>query len=160
MGGWGACFILALSVQKDSKQSLCVCVCVCVCVCDKKENLLNVLLTSTFIPWLLNSWIYLGTVQNRRKDTHTKAGCKFHYQETWCVLIYGKILYIFSYKDVLHATIFSPFMIWEKINRFCCISEFFIDPTRNVNYEGKQNSEKIQRVKIRPIWGKRHKSDY
>ena len=27
--------------------------------------------------------------------------------------------------------------------------EFFVDPTRNVNYQEKQNSEKIQRVKIR-----------
>ena len=28
--------------------------------------------------------------------------------------------------------------------------EFFVDPTRNVNYQEKQNSEKIQIVKIRP----------
>ena len=27
--------------------------------------------------------------------------------------------------------------------------EFFVDPTRNVNYQEKQNSEKIQRVMIR-----------
>ena len=32
--------------------------------------------------------------------------------------------------------------------RFCRISEFFVDTTRNVNYKEKQNSEKIERVKI------------
>ena len=36
-----------------------------------------------------------------------------------------------------------------KIYRFCRISEFFVDLTRNVNYIEKQNSEKIQRVQIR-----------
>ena len=35
------------------------------------------------------------------------------------------------------------------MSRFCRISEFFVDPTRNVNYKEKQNSEKIQRVTIR-----------
>ena len=30
-----------------------------------------------------------------------------------------------------------------------CISNFFADPTRNLNYKGKQNSEKLQSVKIR-----------
>ena len=40
-------------------------------------------------------------------------------------------------------------MIWKWIYRFCSISEFFVDPTRNVNYIEKQNSEKIQTVKIR-----------
>ena len=29
----------------------------------------------------------------------------------------------------------------------------FVNPTRNVNYKGKQNSEKIQRVKIRLALG-------
>ena len=29
----------------------------------------------------------------------------------------------------------------------------FVDPTRNVNYKEKQNSEKIQRVKIRLALG-------
>ena len=62
-----------------------------------------------------------------------------------CVLIYGETVQT----HVLHANIFSPFMIWEYIYRFCRISEFFVDPTRNVNYKEKQNSEKIQRVKIR-----------
>ena len=57
-------------------------------------------------------------------------------------------LYVFSYTHVFHANIFSPFMIWKWIYRFCSISEFFVDPTRNVNYIEKQNSEKIQRVKI------------
>ena len=58
-------------------------------------------------------------------------------------------LYIFSYTDVLHANIFSSFMIWESIYRFGCISEFFVDLTRKMNYKEKHNSEKIQRVKIR-----------
>ena len=40
-------------------------------------------------------------------------------------------------------------MIWEKIYRFFRISEFFVDPTRSVNCQEKQNSEKIERVKIR-----------
>ena len=29
----------------------------------------------------------------------------------------------------------------------------FVDPTRNMNYKGKQNSEKIQRVEIRLALG-------
>ena len=40
-------------------------------------------------------------------------------------------------------------MIWEQIYRFCSIWEFFVDPTHSVNYQEKQNFEKIQGVKIR-----------
>ena len=37
----------------------------------------------------------------------------------------------------------------------------FVDPTRNVNCKGKQNSENIQRVKNKtPFESKLHKSDY
>ena len=43
--------------------------------------------------------------------------------------------------------IFLPFMIWEKIYRFLCTSEIFVDPTHNANYKGKQDFEKIQRLK-------------
>ena len=68
------------------------------------------------------------------------ASCKFCYQKTFCVLIYGKTVYIFSYTDVLHANIFSPFMIWTF---------YFVDSTRNLNDKGKYKSEKIQKVKIR-----------
>ena len=40
-------------------------------------------------------------------------------------------------------------MIWKLIYKFFRISEFFVDPTRNVNFIEKQNSGKIQIVKIR-----------
>ena len=50
------------------------------------------------------------------------ASCKFCYQE-------------------VHL-----FMVKQCIYLFILNSEFFVDPTRNVNYIGKQNSEKIQRV--------------
>ena len=33
--------------------------------------------------------------------------------------------------------------------QFFLYFRIFVDPPRNVNYKGKQNSEKIQRVKIR-----------
>ena len=39
------------------------------------------------------------------------TSCKFCYQETFYVFIYGEKVYIFSYTDVLHANVFSPFMI-------------------------------------------------
>ena len=71
----------------------------------------------------------------------------FFNQESLCVLIYGETVYIFSYTYVLHANIFSPFMMWEYIYRICCISEFFIDLTCNVGCKGKRNSKKIQGVK-------------
>ena len=62
---------------------------------------------------------------------------------------YDETVYMFSYTDVLYANIFSPFMIWEKNYRFYRIYNFFVDPTRKMNYKEKLNSEKIQRVKIR-----------
>ena len=49
-------------------------------------------------------------------------------------------------------------MIWKKIYKFCSISEFFVDPTRTVNYIKKQNSEKIKDKT--QFEKKRHKSDY
>ena len=61
------------------------------------------------------------------------TSCKFCYQETFYVFIYGEKVYIFSYTDVLHANVFSPFMIRKKIYRFFCIYDFFVDPTHNVN---------------------------
>ena len=72
------------------------------------------------------------------------VSCKFCYQETFCLFIYGERVYILSYTNVLHANIFLLFMIWEKIYRFLCISEIFVDPRHKVKYKGKQNSEKIQ----------------
>ena len=58
------------------------------------------------------------------------------------VAIYGETLYIFSYTHVLHANTFSLENIFHfHFYRFCCISDFFLDPTRNVNYIEKQNSE-------------------
>ena len=41
------------------------------------------------------------------------VSCKFGYQETRCVLIYGEGASILSYTNVLHANIFLIFMIWE-----------------------------------------------
>ena len=72
------------------------------------------------------------------------VSCKFFYQETFCVSIYGEGVYILSYTNVLHANIFLLFMIWEQIYRFLCIFEIFVDPTHKVKYKGKQNYEKIQ----------------
>ena len=41
-------------------------------------------------------------------------------------------------------------VLWSgnKFTDFFCISEFFVDPTHNVNYKGKQNSENILKVKM------------
>ena len=55
-------------------------------------------------------------------------------------------VYIFSYTLTLCKYIFTFYDL--KIQIFCLISEFFVDPTRNVNYIEKQNSEKIHRVEI------------
>ena len=53
--------------------------------------------------------------------------------------------YIFTFCDLgINLQIFLYFQI-------------FVDPTHNVNYKGKQNSEKIERVKIE---GKLHNSDH
>ena len=73
----------------------------------------------------------------------------FVIKKLFCVIIYGETVYIFSYRDVLHGNIFLPFMVLEQIYRFFLYFRTFVDPTRNVNYKGKQNSEKIQRVKVR-----------
>ena len=51
-------------------------------------------------------------------------------------------LYISSYTHVLHASTFSPFTIWEKIYRFCRISDFFVDPIHSVNYQKMQKDSK------------------
>ena len=55
-------------------------------------------------------------------------------------------LYIFSYTDVLHIFIFYDLGINLQIFLYFRI---FADPTCDVNYKRKQNSEEIQRVKIR-----------
>ena len=109
----------------------------------------------TFMSWLLDSL----DLPSRRKDTHRLMSSADYGFNQWSVAsflikklyvyLYMLKLYVFSYTHVFHANIFSPFMIWKWIYRFCSISEFFVDPTRNVNYIEKQNSEKIQRVKIR-----------
>ena len=130
-----------------------------VCV-TKKEYILNVLLTCIFMPWLLDSLDQPrhGSESHTRPYTqiHTQAGiwdwlwfwpmlnCKLCHQENVSVFIYGETVYKLSYTDVLYANILIPFMIWEQIYRFFCISEFFVDPTHNMNYKGKKNSEKIQ----------------
>ena len=31
------------------------------------------------------------------------------------------------YTDILHADIFSIFMIWDKVRDFSCISKLFVD---------------------------------
>ena len=54
--------------------------------------------------------------------------------------------------------IYFHFLCSENL-QICRISEFFVDPIRNVNYIEKQNSEKIQRVKTQ-FENKRHKFDY
>ena len=41
------------------------------------------------------------------------TNAQFCHQETFCVSIYGEIVYILSYTDVLHANTFLTFMIWE-----------------------------------------------
>ena len=64
-----------------------------------------------------------------------------------CTYLWRNSVYIQLYSCTLCRCIFTFYDL--KIYRFCRISEFFVDPTRNVNYIEKQNSEKIQRVKIR-----------
>ena len=64
-----------------------------------------------------------------------------------CTYLWRNSVYIQLYSCTLCRCIFTFYDL--KIYRFCSISEFFVDPTRNVNYIEKQNSEKIQRVKIR-----------
>ena len=71
------------------------------------------------------------------------VSCKFCYQEAYLFMVK---VYIFSCTLTLCKYIFTFYDL--KIQRFCLISEFFVDPTRNVNYIEKQNSEKIHRVEI------------
>ena len=47
-----------------------------------------------------------------------------------------------------YGNMFSPFMIRNKFTDVFIFS-VFLDPTSSVTYKGKQDSEKIQRVKIR-----------
>ena len=48
---------------------------------------------------------------------------EFCCQETFRVFIYGEIVYMLSYTDVLYPNIFPLFMT------FICIFKFFVDPT-------------------------------
>ena len=84
------------------------------------------------------------------------VSCKFCYQKTFCVIVYDETVYVLSYRDALHGTIFSPFLIWE----FFCISKFFVDPIHNVNYKGKRNSDSKSQDEKTQFESKRHKSDY
>ena len=62
--------------------------------------------------------IYLDTIKTTTLlITYTQfflpmVSCKFCYQETCCVLIYGEGVFLLSYTNVLHANIFLIFMIW------------------------------------------------
>ena len=107
--------------------------------------------------WILQ--IYQGRAQNRR--TYTPQG--------WCLgltmvlnnghlkvfLIKKLCVYLFTVKQCIYLVIHMCFMqiyfhlLWFSpfIYRICCISEFFIDLTCNVDCKGKRNSKKIQGVK-------------
>ena len=56
---------------------------------------------------------------------------------------------ILSYRDILHADIFSLFMIWEEIHRcFVFLNLLMTTHTQLELTKGNENySEKIQRVK-------------
>ena len=62
-------------------------------------------------------------------------------------------LYVFSYYRCTSLkyifTFYDPGINLQILSYF----RMFIDPTRNVNYKGIKNSEKIQRVKIRLALG-------
>lgn len=59
---------------------------------------------------------------------------KFCYKETYCRFIYGELVYIYlvlSYTNVLHADIFSFFMIQGYIYGFHSTSKFYVDFLHN-----------------------------
>ena len=105
----------------------------------------------TFMSWLLDSL----DLPSRRKDTHRLMSRVDYGFNLWSIVLLSRnfmCIYLWwnsIYLVILHANIFSPFMIWKLIYKFFRISEFFVDPTRNVNFIEKQNSGKIQIVKIR-----------
>ena len=103
--------------------------------------------------WIL--WIWLGTVQN----SETQAGV---YGWLWfgqCSVVSfvtKKFLCTYFLWNCIYLVIQMYFikiyfyLLWSGINlQILWYFRIFVEPTRNVNYKGKQNCEKIQRVKIR-----------
>ena len=115
------------------------------------------LANETFMSWLLDSL----DLPSRRKDTHRLMSRVDYGFNQWSVVsfvIKKLYVYLFMVKQCIYLVLFMYFMhiyfhlLWSE-NKFTDFrfSEFFVDPTRNVNYNDieNQNSEKIQRVKIR-----------
>ena len=69
---------------------------------------------------------------------------KFCYQKTFCVFLYGEKDCKLSYTDVIHANIFSPFMIWEFIYRFFVLQNSFLTINRTWTL---RESENLRRFK-------------
>ena len=106
----------------------------------------------TFMSWLLNSL----DLASRRKDTHRLMSRLDYGFNQWSdvSLVIKKLyvhlfmvkLYIFSYTHVLHASIFSPFIIWEKTTDFVVFLNFL--STLHAAWIIKK-CKRILRVKIR-----------
>ena len=100
-----------------------------------------------FMSWLLDSL----DLPSRRKDTHwlmSRVDYGFN-QWSFVSFVIKKCTYLW-WNSGIYLVILMYFMqiyfhyLWSEIYRFCRISEFFVDLTRNVNYIEKQNSEKNQ----------------
>ena len=68
--------------------------------------------------------------------------CKFCYQETFCVFIYGERVYIVIQMNFIQIY-FTFYDLGINLQIFVYFRSF-ADPTHEVKYKGKQNSEKIQ----------------
>ena len=68
--------------------------------------------------------------------------CKFCYQETFCVFIYGERVYIVIQMNFIQIY-FTFYDLGINLQIFVYFRSF-VDPTYEVKYKGKQNSEKIQ----------------
>ena len=110
---------------------------------------------STFMSWLLDAL----DLPSRRKDTHRLMSRVDYGFNQWPVvrLVIKKLhMYLFMVKQCTYLVILMQFMqiyfhlFWFGINlQILLYFWIFVDPTPNLNYQEKQNSEKIQRVKKR-----------
>ena len=88
-------------------------------------------------PWLLSMLNWFLPI----------VSCKFCYEETFCVLIYGETVYIQLYRCTSCKYNFTFYDLGINLQIFQYF-RIFVDPSCKMSYKGKQN-EKIQRVKVR-----------
>ena len=135
IGDWSTGCTLAPGVQINLKQSLfislfvcvcvrvCVCVCACACLCVWQKGIAFKFSLDLHFYVLdsLNMLRYSSESKNRYTPRlMSTVDYGFDQWSVVCFVVNKLCVYlimvkqhIFSYTEVLHANIFSPFMIWE-----------------------------------------------